>query len=307
MWRHYKTTTFLEARPPSDEKGAGPESESEPRPSLTFRVTCTRGGRKHCFTSPDAAAHLGAGLVERYGWKVQMKNADLEVLLAVSGDDVSIGLSLNKESKFKRNITHFGPTTLRSTIAYGLLRMASIKPGDVVVDPLCGGGSISIEGGLEWSNTYHLAGDLHDLAPPRVLANLRDLQEARRGVSTATTVATATARAPPPLVDVLQWDAGNLPLKTASVDVIVTDLPFGKKSGSLQANWLLYPRMLQETGRVCRPDSARAVLLTHDSKAFSRALQKSSLWRRVLTRWVNVGGLTAAAYVLVRNSVLFST
>ena len=27
-----------------------------------------------------------------------------------------------------------------------------------------------------------------------------------------------------PLVDVLQWDAGNLPLKTSSVDVVVTDL-----------------------------------------------------------------------------------
>lgn len=38
------------------------------------------------------------------------------------GDDMSIGLALNKESKYKRSISHFGPTTLRSTIAYGLLR-----------------------------------------------------------------------------------------------------------------------------------------------------------------------------------------
>ena len=83
VWRHYKTTS--EARLSlSGEEGVGPESE--PRPSLTFRVTCTRSGRKHCFTSTDAAARLGAGLVGRYGWKVQMKNADLEVLLAVSGE-----------------------------------------------------------------------------------------------------------------------------------------------------------------------------------------------------------------------------
>lgn len=40
----------------------------------------------------------------------------------VVDDDMSIGLALNKETKYKRNISHFGPTTLRSTIAYGLLR-----------------------------------------------------------------------------------------------------------------------------------------------------------------------------------------
>jgi hypothetical protein len=33
----------------------------------------------------EAAAKLGAGLVQRFGWKVQMKDADLEVLLFVSG------------------------------------------------------------------------------------------------------------------------------------------------------------------------------------------------------------------------------
>ena len=39
-----------------------------------------------------------------------------------AGDDMSVSLALNKESKFKRNLSHFGPTSLRSTIAHGLLR-----------------------------------------------------------------------------------------------------------------------------------------------------------------------------------------
>ena len=54
--------------------------------------------------------------------------------------------SLTKDSLFKRNISHFGPTTLRATICSVLLTMADVKPGDVVVDPMCGGGSIPIEG-----------------------------------------------------------------------------------------------------------------------------------------------------------------
>ena len=46
------------------------------------------------------------------------------------------------------------------------------------------------------------------------------------------------------------------------------------RSGSWQANWVLYPRVLQELARVCRPDSARAVLLTHDNKAFSKVRER---------------------------------
>lgn len=64
------------------------------------------------------------------------------------------------------------------------------------------------QGSLGWNGTFHLAGDNHDLAPPRARANLRTLEE--KGVA--------------PLVDVFQWDAGRLPLKTSSVDVVVTDL-----------------------------------------------------------------------------------
>ena len=55
-------------------------------------------------------------------------------------------ITLTKDSLFKRNICHFGPTTLRATICSALLTMADVKPGDVVVDPMCGGGSIPIEG-----------------------------------------------------------------------------------------------------------------------------------------------------------------
>lgn len=39
----------------------------------------------------------------------------------------------------------FGPTTLRATICYNLLRLAHPKPGDIIIDPMCGSGSIPIE------------------------------------------------------------------------------------------------------------------------------------------------------------------
>ena len=93
---------------------------------LSFRVTCTRSGRKHSFSSMEAAGRLGAGVAKYFGWKASMKNYDVEVLLDVRDDLAVIGIALTRESKYRRNIAHFGPTTLRSTIAYGLLRYRSL-------------------------------------------------------------------------------------------------------------------------------------------------------------------------------------
>ena len=66
--------------------------------------------------------------------------------LPIFAPQVYFCLTLTRDSLFKRNISHFGPTTLRATICSALLTMADVKPGDVVVDPMCGGGSIPIEG-----------------------------------------------------------------------------------------------------------------------------------------------------------------
>lgn len=56
-----------------------------------------------------------------------------------------LNLRVTSESKHRRNIVHFGPTTLRATVCYNLLRLAKPKPGDIIIDPMCGSGSIPIE------------------------------------------------------------------------------------------------------------------------------------------------------------------
>ena len=62
-------------------------------------------------------------------------------------------------------VTHISKTYLKP-------RIADIHTGDIVLDPLCGGGSIKIEGSLSWPSTYHLAGDVHEMAVTRAADNL---------------------------------------------------------------------------------------------------------------------------------------
>jgi 23S rRNA G2445 N2-methylase RlmL len=54
-------------------------------------------------------------------------------------------------------------------------------------------------------------------------------------------------------VDGLQWDALAPCLRPASVDVLISDLPFGKRSGSKADNRVLYPATLLAMARLVRP------------------------------------------------------
>ena len=89
----------------------------------TFRVTCTRSGTNHCVSSMDVAKHVGSGIVVMFGWKVKLVDPDVEVLVSIVDNDCVVSVALTQDSRHIRNITHFGPTTLRSTIAYGLVRL----------------------------------------------------------------------------------------------------------------------------------------------------------------------------------------
>lgn len=102
----------------------------------SFRVTCSRSSikrGKHSFTSMEAASQFGSGVNKSFGWKVDLKNADIEVLLRIVDDELSVGLALTRVTRGRRNIAHFGPTTLKSTLAYSLLHLADIHPGNVIL------------------------------------------------------------------------------------------------------------------------------------------------------------------------------
>lgn len=260
---------------------------------LKFRVTCNRAGDKHSFKSNEAARDFGGAVQDFFQWKADMTNFDVEVLLNIHNNEIVVGIALTEESLHRRNITHFGPTTLRSTLAYGMLRLCDPQPADIIIDPMCGTGAIPIEGAAEWPNCYHIAGDNNPQAVKRTANNISSLLRQIQSKE-------STSVGKP--IDSIQWDICSLPLRTGSVDIIVTDMPFGKRIGSKKKNWDLYPACLLEMGRICRPRTGKAVLLTQDRKCFAKALSKMGyLWRKSHTIWVNVGGLHAAVYLLKRS------
>ncbi|XP_055770996.1 THUMP domain-containing protein 3 [Salvelinus fontinalis] len=269
----------------------------EPGPKvLKFRVTCSRAGDKHSFSSNEAARDFGGAVQDFFQWKADMTKFDIEVLLNIHNVEVVIGIALTEESLHRRNITHFGPTTLRSTLCYGMLRLSKPQASDVILDPMCGTGAIPLEGAIEWQQAFYLAGDNNDMAVSRTVNNICHIQKKRLDKS-------STPGLP---IDTVQWDLCHLPMRTNSVDIIITDMPFGKRMGSRKNNWDLYPPCLREMARVSRPGSGKAVILTQDKKCFQKAISRmGGLWRKHHTVWVNVGGLHAGVFLLKRTAGIF--
>ncbi|TDH13998.1 hypothetical protein EPR50_G00039890 [Perca flavescens] len=274
-----------------DTEETGPEAKP-----IKFRVTCNRAGDKHSFSSNEAARDFGGAVQEFFLWKADMTKFDVEVLLNIHNEEVVIGIALTEESLHRRNISHFGPTTLRSTLCYGMLRLCKPQASDIILDPMCGTGAIPLEGAIEFNSSFYVAGDNNDMAVNRTVNNICHIQK-RRAIK-------GSASGLP--IDTVRWDLCNLPIRTGSVDIIITDMPFGKRMGSRKKNWDLYPSCLREMARVCTPGSGKAVLLTQDKKCLAKAISRmGGLWRKLHTVWVNVGGLHAGVYLLKRTGAVF--
>jgi adenylyl- and sulfurtransferase ThiI len=59
------------------------ESGGGERDRLKYRVTCHRSGTKHSFSSMEAAAHFGGRINDALGWRVDLTNYHLDVVLNI--------------------------------------------------------------------------------------------------------------------------------------------------------------------------------------------------------------------------------
>ncbi|CAL7936587.1 unnamed protein product [Xylocopa violacea] len=278
------SNTIVTSTTPREKKRGQDPSNAKRNEILRYRVTCERTGT-HLFESSDVARIIGGELQDKYFWLVDLSGYYLEIVCKVTNNELVTQLRVTHESKHRRNIMNFGPTTLRATVCYNLLRLAHPNPGDIIIDPMCGGGSIPIEATLAYSQTYIVSGDNHPKAVYRTKSNI-------------------DASSPRCKIDLLCWSVSQLPFKDSFIDIVVTDMPFGKRSGRTTDNRILYKQFLKELGRIMKPLTGRAVLLTCDRRSFATALQTAgNLFRVTKTLGVNIGGLQAAVYVLRRTDI----
>jgi tRNA (guanine6-N2)-methyltransferase len=249
----------------------------KPKGKPTYRLVTQMTG-EHGYRRMDAGKALAAGLAGKLpaSWRPAEENAAIEIWLTIQGATAICGLRLSDRTMRHRSYkTEHVAASLRPTMAAAMLRVAALRPGQVLLDPMCGAGTFLAEA-VEFARgaggaVRIVGGDIDISALRAARANLRRLGSA-------------------PLV---RWNAERLPLEDHSVDRIVSNPPFGKKHGRPEEIGGLYRRMLKEYDRVLRPGGS-AVLLVSDRRALREAA-KSAGWKP--TRHLRVRVLGQAAEI----------
>eukprot|EP00965_Chrysotila_dentata_P191422 6174521-Pleurochrysis_carterae.AAC.3 len=219
---------------------------------IRFRASVKRGGESsRAVSSPQMAGWLGAVCAEHLGWRVDLKDFDLEVLLQWNDVQASAQFK-NAQSEAPALVTYFARRfpnvsillaaqvvlecpisnryrsgdlpmsdrpylrgAMHGPVAWSIASLACIQPGQLVLDPMVGKGGLVIEAAL---------------AHPR--ARFVGVDHSTEQLSVAAENACIAGPNASHRVELIQGDAIHLPLRDHTVDAIICDLPFGKRHTS---------------------------------------------------------------------------
>ncbi len=211
---------------------------------LTYRVISRKEG-EHQYRRKDLEEAVYKGTAQRLGrkWRTVEDDATLEIWVNLLGSRLLCGLRLSDRTMRHRayKSAHMG-ASLRPSVAAAMVLLTEPAADDIFVDPMCGAGTLLAERVQAGPYGEILGGDIvleHTLLAQQ---NLEPLGESE-----------ALSR----------WDARRLPLASASIDKIATNLPFGKQISSAREIKQLYPAVFSEIERVLKP-GGRAVVLSSE-------------------------------------------
>ncbi|MDX2247280.1 MAG: methyltransferase domain-containing protein [Bacteroidia bacterium] len=217
-------------------------------PQPRFTVVASFLGKRN-YNRYEIEDHIGKSFAEKTGWFYIKSNEGatysppLTFRVHLWENKAWLGLRIFETPLHRRDYKQFSRIgTLHPPLAYAMAMLADPAPGDQVLDPFCGAGTIPIETQRYSPQSRIFASDYH---PEQVQQTQENALLA--GISLETTCA----------------DAGALPYPDFSFDRIITNMPWdytvaatGKLSAGPEPFWLEMNRLLKPGGK--------AVILTHE-------------------------------------------
>jgi tRNA (guanine6-N2)-methyltransferase len=207
-----------------------------------FSLSVSFVGKRN-YTSEEIKGVLAQEIEKKHhGWTYQQDDraADLNVRVFLEHDVATVGVRVGKTPLHDRwyQQVHL-PGALKPSVAAALVYLAQTTRTTTVLDPCCGSGTILIEAALQGASVC--GGDRNPAAVAAAQEN----------------VAAAGVKVP-----VFQWDATSLPIATAAIDRVITNLPWGRQVPVDTALPVLHQRLYTQMRRVLAP-LGRLVVLTH--------------------------------------------
>jgi tRNA (guanine6-N2)-methyltransferase len=247
----------------------------KPKGKPSYRLVTQMHGQ-HAYRRVDAAKALARGLAGKLpaSWRPAEENASVEIWLTIHEETAVCGLRLSDKTMRHRTYkTVHLPASLRPTVAAAMVRLAAARYGHLVLDPMCGAGTILAEqltaSEINKKPLRVAGGDIEASAIRTAAANLRRFGN----------------------VNLARWDARRLPLADESVDRVISNPPFGKQLSTPEEIVPLYLRTVRQLDRVLKPNGL-AVLVVADLQALQDAADKVG-WKSLKKLRVRILGQKA--------------
>jgi tRNA (guanine10-N2)-dimethyltransferase len=180
----------------------------------TFSVrTLSLGKGNNYLGSQKIESGLGAYIKQATGAGVSLDNPQSRILVIQTPDFVWVCLSFTSElrpnlrSREPGRKPFFHPSMMNATLARVMCNLAGVVPGEILLDPFCGGGGILCEASLIGAKTVGI-----DLNWRLLTGGVENLAAIGNNHS------------------FIQGDVRNLPI--GECDCIVTDPPYGRASST---------------------------------------------------------------------------
>jgi 23S rRNA G2445 N2-methylase RlmL len=248
----------------------------------TFRLVTRLVGAQQPYRRMDLEKSIAKAIKAgtKGAWRLGGEDADIEIWANLMSRDFVCGLRLSDASMRHRDYKELHiPASLRPSVAAALAWVAKPDPGDILLDPLCGAGTVLIERGMMGPHRLLLGGDLDPVAIAAAAANIGRKHKPRQ---------------------LFEWNAERLPLQDESVNKIVSNLPFGKTIGKPSELPRQYRRMMDEFARVLTP-AGRCVLLTSQDQLLRRAIAEGGALRIGSAHPVEILGQRAQVYTVTHR------
>jgi len=205
----------------------------------SFSLTVNFVGKRN-YTTDEIKQICAEAIIARHGWTYTPDDeaADLNVRLFIEHETAVVGVRLGMRPLHRRAYKQehiLG--SLKPPVAAALLRLAGVRSGMHVLDPCCGAGTILIEAAA--MGMLAVGGDV-----------------AAEALCAARTNVEAAGAA----VLLQRWDARRLPLADASVDVVISNPPWGRAVDVAADLADFYRALCAEIRRVLKPGGKVALL-----------------------------------------------
>lgn len=210
----------------------------------SFRVRAERFGQ-HPYNRVDIERAVGGVFHSACGWRVRLEDPEVIVRADLLQDILLCGRLLTPAPLSQRPRVFNQTVGVSTVVAAAAARISGLTAPSLVLDPFCGAGTLLVEAAHRFPSARLLGGDW----------NLPAVEGARKNLAAVG----AEARMAVEQADALQLGER---LSPASVDLVLSNPPFGLRIGKSIRFVGFFRKLLRGVARVLRPEG-RIVLLVH--------------------------------------------